>query len=82
MGLSAVLGLAGESQDFFAGYLVNFAFFVSISLGALLFVVLQHLTQAGWSVVVRRLSEALAMNVALLAVLVIPLLFGLSSIYK
>ena len=62
-------------------YLVAFCFFLSISLGALVFVALQHLTHAGWSVVVRRIAEAIALNVVLLAVLAIPLLAGMGSLY-
>ena len=45
-------------------YLVSFCFFLTLSLGALFFVLLQHLTRAGWSVVVRRLAEGLAGNLA------------------
>jgi hypothetical protein len=63
-------------------YLVAFAFFLSISLGALFFVLLQHLVRAGWSVVVRRLAEALAMNLLIMALLAIPLLFGLPRLYE
>ena len=62
-------------------YLVSFAFFLSISLGGLFFVLLQHCTRAGWSVVVRRVSEAVASNVLLMAVLVIPVLLGMNHLY-
>jgi len=37
--------------------LVNWAFYLSLVLGALFFVLIQHLTRAGWSVVVRRMAE-------------------------
>ena len=43
-------------------WLQGWLFAVSISLGALFFVIIQHLTRAGWSVVVRRVAEALASN--------------------
>ena len=62
-------------------YLVSFAFFLSISLGALFFVLLQHCTRAGWSVVVRRVAEALAGNVWLMAVLAIPIVLGMDHLY-
>lgn len=70
-----------EGHTFFSAYLVNFCFFLSLSLGALFFVILQHLTKAGWSVVVRRIAEVIAGNLPLLALLFIPLLFGLSVLY-
>jgi hypothetical protein len=63
-------------------YLVAFAFFLSISLGALFFVVLQHLVRAGWSVVVRRVAEALAMNLPLLALFAVPILLGVRGLYE
>jgi hypothetical protein len=63
-------------------YLVAFAFFLGISLGALFFVLLQHLVRAGWSVVVRRVAEALAMNLPLLALFAVPILLGARSLYE
>lgn len=70
---------------FFQSYLVAFAWFLSITLGALFFVTLQHLVRAGWSVVVRRGAEILASNVVLLAILslviVVPVIAGNSPLY-
>ena len=43
-------------------WLQAWLFAVSLSLGALFFVIIQHLTRAGWSVVVRRVAECLAAN--------------------
>ena len=78
----AVAGVLGWRQDdqlrqFSASYLVSFCFFLSISLGALFFVLLQHLVKAGWSVTVRRLAEVLAANTVCMAVLFLPILVPL-----
>ena len=62
-------------------YLVSFAYFLSLALGSLFFVLLQHLTRAGWSVVIRRLAEAMSGNVLLMAVLVIPVLLNMEHLY-
>jgi len=62
-------------------YLVSFAFFLSISLGGLFFVLLEHCTRAGWSVVARRVAEAVATNVWLMAVLAIPVVLGMDHLY-
>jgi len=79
------LALAASGADgwrrFFFAYLVNFAFVLSLVLGALYFVVLHHLTHSGWSVVVRRVSEALSATVPLLALLFVPVLLGLHELY-
>ncbi len=77
----ALEGSGGGAARFHAGWLVAFAFWLSISLGALFFVMLHHLAHATWSVVVRRLAEAMAMNVDLLLVLAIPVVLGASRIY-
>ncbi|MFN0057450.1 MAG: quinol:cytochrome C oxidoreductase [Planctomycetota bacterium] len=55
-------------------YLLNLCFFLSLSLGALFFLLIQHLTKAGWSVAVRRIAECIAMNIVVVALLFIPVL--------
>ena len=55
-------------------YLTSYMFFLSITLGALFFVMVQHVTRAGWSVTVRRVAEILAANILYLALLFIPIL--------
>lgn len=88
LGLSGVLTMlsGGEHplQDFFSSYLVSYAFFLSLSLGALFFVTLQHITRSGWSVVIRRLAEGMtAWNFVLLAALFVPiLLVGMEELYS
>ena len=60
LGLTTALILAQVAGQGFErlleSYLVSFAFLLSLSLGGLFFVLLQHATRAGWSVVVRRLA--------------------------
>ena len=77
LGLGASLGLGLGAGDhlhrFFYAYLLAFVTVLSVALGALFFVTLQHLTRAGWSVVVRRVAEALADGVGILALLAVPL---------
>jgi len=53
-----------------------------LALGALFFVLVQHVTRAGWSVAVRRLAEGVAPNVFLpMAFLAVPVLYGLRTLY-
>ena len=58
-----MLGGVGAAADFgrfqFA-YLTGFVFAITVALGALFFVLIQHLTKAGWSVGPRRHAEWLA----------------------
>ncbi|MDX1418470.1 MAG: hypothetical protein R3181_00770 [Rubricoccaceae bacterium] len=75
------LGLFADHQRFFYAYLVGWVFCVSIAIGALFFVMIQHITKARWSASLRRIPEQLAANFPLLAVLGIPILFGLHDLY-
>ena len=64
---------------FFRSYLFAFELVLSLSLGALFFVVLQHCVKAGWSVVVRRIAEAVAGNLMWIWVFFIPVAIGMKS---
>jgi hypothetical protein len=61
--VSLVLGFVVKDWDrFWRAYVVAYCFVISICLGGLFFTILQHLTRAGWSVAIRRISEGLASN--------------------
>jgi len=61
-------------QHFLYAYLLNFCYFLTLSLGALFFVLLHHVTRAGWSVVVRRIAEVMASTIPFWALLFLPIL--------
>jgi hypothetical protein len=65
--------LGPPTLDFYA-CLVAFTFYLSITLGALFFVMLHHLSRAGWSVTLRRLAEALSGNIGLMGLLFLVVL--------
>ncbi len=66
------LGWAAAPERFAHAYLVAFWFAATLSLGGLFFVIVQHLTRAGWSVTVRRPAEWLASFLPFCALLFIP----------
>jgi len=84
-----VVGIAVMAGGYFMGgkdhsnhsYLTSFMFYLSIALGGLFFVLLQHLTRAGWSVVVRRLAEGFMKNLLWMLILVIPILLNAKTIF-
>src|SRR5580765_202690 len=76
----AILGPANPKQFFFS-WLVSFLFFLSLALGALFFVLIQYATQGGWGIVVRRIGETVFATVPVMAVLFVPVLFGLHDLY-
>ncbi|UCD76168.1 MAG: hypothetical protein JSV91_04440 [Phycisphaerales bacterium] len=67
-------GDAHAWAQFFRSYLTAFIYVLTLSLGGLFFIVIQHLTRAGWSVVLRRLAEAVAANLTWLWLLFLPVL--------
>jgi hypothetical protein len=74
IGASAAIGCFGSNPgDFWRSYLTAFVFVVSIALGALFFTLVQHLTRAGWSVVLRRIAESVAANLTWIWILFLPL---------
>ena len=81
---AVVLGL-GDLAKLQRAYLVAFMYALSIALGVLWFVAIQHLTNAKWSVVVRRVAEILASNMILVGVLSLgvvgPMLAGSTDLY-
>ena len=74
LGISILLG-SGEGWDvFWRSYLVGWIAALGISLGAMFFVLLQHMTRSGWSASLRRIAEGMAKNVTWLWMLFIPII--------
>jgi len=72
----ALVGMmAGPSTRFtMLAYLTAFTYCLSISLGCLFFVMIQHLCRAGWSVVVRRVAEIMMIALPALGIMFLPIL--------
>ena len=86
IGMALFFGMgAGGYRRFGYSYLTSFGFLLSLSLGCLFFVIVQHLTKAAWSVPVRRIAEIFAMCTFPLVILFLPILLpvlvGSSEIY-
>ena len=78
--ISQMVGEHGARASF--SYLFAFMTMLSIAIGALAFVLIQHLVRAGWSAVVRRVAEAAAATLPLFAVLFIPIVvLGFTHLY-
>ena len=80
-----VVSLAGafaSPAQFFHSYLLAYVYWAGLGTGCLGIVMVYHLTGGGWGVSVRRLLEAGAATLPLMALLFVPLLFGLQQIYE
>jgi hypothetical protein len=83
LGLAAcLLGAFLDPGAFFPSYLFGYLFWLGIALGSLAIVMLYHLVGGSWGFPIRRLLEAAAMTLPLLALLFVPLLFGLGELYE
>lgn len=78
--LFALLMPHGQGQ-FFRSYLFAFVFWLMIPMGSIGILMMHHLTGGWWGYPLRRLAEAGSRTFALMAVLVIPLFFGMSQLY-
>lgn len=83
-------GIEGAEESigwnlFFRSYLANTMFCLSICLGGLFFVMLQHLVRGGWSASIKRMAELFGMLIPFWVAMFIPLIalvwFGSDSLY-
>jgi hypothetical protein len=75
-------GFLTDRPQFHFSYLVSFAYFVSLTLGAMFYVMVQHLTGSAWSVTVRRLMETIMRTIPIGLVLFVPVALGTHYMYE
>jgi hypothetical protein len=80
-GVIAIVGLILQRQEFFAGYLLGFMAWLGVTLGCLAILMVQYMTGGRWGLVIRRILEAGSRTLPLMAVLFIPILFGVRALY-
>jgi hypothetical protein len=76
-----ILGLIKSPERFFPSYLLAFIFVLGLSLGSLGLLMLQHLTGGNWGIMIRRPLESATRNLPLVAVLFVPIFFGMKYLY-
>lgn len=85
VGLLCVAGCATagwlDATQFFRSWLVAFMFWLGLSLGCLVILMIHHLAGGRWGFGVRRLLEAGTRTLPVMALLFVPLLFGLQILY-
>jgi hypothetical protein len=78
----AILGLYFDREQFFRSYLLAFVYWVSLSLGSLLLLMVHHLVGGRWGFALRRLLEGGTRTLLLMFVLGIPVLLGIHELYE
>ncbi len=83
--VAAVIAVAGYfllgAALFFQAYLFAFLFWLGISLGSLALLLLHWLVGSRWGLAIRRITEAGAGSIWVMAIFFIPLVFGLAVLY-
>lgn len=74
-------GFALDRAQFFRSWLLGWLFWTGVAVGCLGLAMLNHLTGGLWGLVPRRLHEAAARTLPAMAVLFLPVLLGVSSLY-
>jgi len=77
----SIPGFFSNPQQFFQSYLVAFVFWMGIPLGCLALLMMHHLTGGGWGYLIRRVLESGTRTLWLMAILYLPLIFGMTYLY-
>jgi hypothetical protein len=85
VGLIAAVLCAGGAlifpPAFFRAYLSAYIFWIGIPVGCLALLMLHHLVGGRWGFMIQRVLEAAIQTLPLMALLFVPLLFGLPDLY-
>ena len=77
----AVILVLFRPDEFYRAYLLGFMCWLGVALGSMAILMIRHLTGGGWGTVIRRILGAAMRTLPLLALLFIPVLFGIRRLY-
>lgn len=79
------LGVSGDEEmltQFFRSYLYGYVFWLGLPLGALGILLLHNLVGGPWGYVTRRVLQAAVKTLPVMAILFIPIVFGMHHLYE
>jgi hypothetical protein len=77
----AVAGAWLRPDEFFRAYLLAFMACLGVTLGSMAILMLRHLTKGAWGMVIRRILGAAMRCVPIMALLFVPMFFGIRRLY-
>ena len=80
--VAGLIGAVLNVDQFFRSWLIGFLFCLSLTLGSLSLLMVQHLSGGHWGLVSRRVFEAASATLPIVALLFVPLLFGLPRVFE
>lgn len=75
------VGYFTDREQFFHSYLLAFTFWTVLGLGGLFFTLLHFLTGSVWSVIIRRIPQAVMSTLPWMVLFFLPILFGMKELY-
>jgi hypothetical protein len=79
--LLGVIGAFFDPAQFFRAWLAAWQFYLGLALGSFVILMIYHLTGGAWGILLRRILETGTRTLRLLALLFIPLCFGLPYLF-
>lgn len=79
--VAAGAGAMSDPAQFYQSWLLNYVYWLGVPLGAFGFLALQNLTNGAWGFVAKRTWEAAASTLILMAVLFVPVVLGMQTLY-
>lgn len=79
--IGMIMGFIKNPERVWTAYLVSFFYFACIGVGALFFVALNFVTNAGWSASIRRIVESLTSYLPVMLVSALILILGFKYLY-
>ena len=79
--VAGAIGFVMNRDQFFQSWLIGFLFCLGLSLGSLGLLMLQHLSGGQWGLVGRRVFEAGSRTLPLVALIFVPILFALPTLF-
>jgi hypothetical protein len=80
--VASAIGAVMNLEQFLHSWLIGFLFCLGLALGSLALLMLQHLSGGQWGLVSRRVFEAATRTLPIVALLFIPILLGLPTIFE
>ena len=77
----AAVSFAFDRQQFLRSYLFAYLYWTGMALGCLAVLLMHHVVGGKWGMLIRRLCEAGARTLPFMAVLMLPIAFGMSVLY-
>ena len=80
--VASVIGLFMDKGQFFDSYITAWIYVLAFPVGMLGLLLINHVTRGAWGVIGRRVFEAGARSLPVMALLFLPIIFGISEIYS